>query len=88
MSVVVKQLGDREWAVSLRSKGAVDVSRVAVALGGGGHRLAAGFTEAIWPGTGGTDLEPAHHRPSPAPTPVQWRPAPLRTQDIERILDL
>jgi phosphoesterase RecJ-like protein len=30
--------------VSLRSKGAVDVSRVAVALGGGGHRLAAGFT--------------------------------------------
>jgi len=30
--------------VSLRSKGAVDVSGVAVALGGGGHRLAAGFT--------------------------------------------
>jgi phosphoesterase RecJ-like protein len=30
--------------VSLRSKGAVDVSAVAVALGGGGHRLAAGFT--------------------------------------------
>ena len=28
----------------MRSKGAVDVSRVAVALGGGGHRLAAGFT--------------------------------------------
>ena len=30
--------------MSLRSKGAVDVSRVAVALGGGGHRFAAGFT--------------------------------------------
>jgi phosphoesterase RecJ-like protein len=30
--------------VSLRSKGAVDVARVAVGLGGGGHRLAAGFT--------------------------------------------
>jgi phosphoesterase RecJ-like protein len=30
--------------VSLRSKGGVDVSRVAVALGGGGHRFAAGFT--------------------------------------------
>ena len=44
VSVVVKQLGDREWAVSLRSKGAVDVGAVAVALGGGGHRLAAGFT--------------------------------------------
>ena len=44
VSVVVKQLGEREWAVSLRSKGAVDVGSVAVALGGGGHRLAAGFT--------------------------------------------
>ena len=44
VSVVVKQVADAEWAVSLRSKGAVDVSRVAIALGGGGHRLAAGFT--------------------------------------------
>ena len=44
VSVLVKQLGEREWAVSLRSKGAVDVSAVAVSLGGGGHRLAAGFT--------------------------------------------
>ncbi|KAB1909619.1 bifunctional oligoribonuclease/PAP phosphatase NrnA [Micromonospora sp. AMSO31t] len=44
VSCVVKQSGDAEWAVSLRSKGAVDVSRVAMALGGGGHRFAAGFT--------------------------------------------
>ena len=44
VSVVVKQVAEAEWAVSLRSKGAVDVSAVAVALGGGGHRLAAGFT--------------------------------------------
>jgi phosphoesterase RecJ-like protein len=44
VSIVVKQTAAGEWAVSLRSKGAVDVSRVAVALGGGGHRLAAGFT--------------------------------------------
>ena len=36
--------------MSLRSKGAVDVSRVAVALGGGGHRLAAGFTGHGTPG--------------------------------------
>jgi phosphoesterase RecJ-like protein len=50
VSVVVKQLGEREWAVSLRSKGAVDVSAVAVALGGGGHRLAAGFTGHGMPG--------------------------------------
>ncbi|MEU6022068.1 bifunctional oligoribonuclease/PAP phosphatase NrnA [Micromonospora sp. NPDC047134] len=44
VSCVVKQTGVAEWAVSLRSKGAIDVSRVALALGGGGHRLAAGFT--------------------------------------------
>ncbi|WP_433368901.1 DHH family phosphoesterase [Actinoplanes sp. CA-142083] len=50
VAVVVKQSGDGEWAVSLRSKGAVDVSKVAVALGGGGHRLAAGFTGHGTPG--------------------------------------
>ena len=44
VSCLLKQVGAGEWAVSLRSKGPVDVSRVAVALGGGGHRLAAGFT--------------------------------------------
>ncbi|KAA0023294.1 DHH family phosphoesterase [Antrihabitans cavernicola] len=33
-----------EWAVSLRSKNAVDVSTVATGLGGGGHRFAAGYT--------------------------------------------
>ena len=32
------------WKVSLRSKGAVDVGAVCTALGGGGHRFAAGFT--------------------------------------------
>jgi phosphoesterase RecJ-like protein len=50
VSVLVKQLGERDWAVSLRSKGAVDVSAVAVSLGGGGHRLAAGFTGHGTPG--------------------------------------
>jgi phosphoesterase RecJ-like protein len=44
VSCVVKQVAERDWAVSMRSKGGVDVSQVAVALGGGGHRLAAGFT--------------------------------------------
>ncbi|MDG4823649.1 bifunctional oligoribonuclease/PAP phosphatase NrnA [Asanoa sp. WMMD1127] len=44
VSLVVKQVAPAEWAVSMRSKGGVDVSRVAVALGGGGHKLAAGFT--------------------------------------------
>ncbi|KIQ20627.1 phosphoesterase [Rhodococcus sp. MEB064] len=32
------------WAVSLRAKSEVDVSVVATALGGGGHRLSAGYT--------------------------------------------
>jgi phosphoesterase RecJ-like protein len=50
VAVVVKEVAAGEWAVSLRSKGAVDVSRVAVALGGGGHRLAAGFTGHGTPG--------------------------------------
>ena len=44
VSCVLKQVDQGEWAVSLRSKGGTDVARVAVALGGGGHRLAAGFT--------------------------------------------
>ena len=44
VACVVKQVRDAEWAVSMRSKGGVDVARVAVALGGGGHKLAAGFT--------------------------------------------
>ncbi|GAB3956005.1 hypothetical protein GCM10027614_66920 [Micromonospora vulcania] len=44
VSCVLKQITSGEWAVSMRSKGAVDVSRVAVVLGGGGHRFAAGFT--------------------------------------------
>jgi phosphoesterase RecJ-like protein len=44
VACVIKQVRPSEWAVSLRSKGGVDVSRVAVALGGGGHRFASGFT--------------------------------------------
>jgi phosphoesterase RecJ-like protein len=44
VACVLKQAGAEEWGVSLRSKGGVDVAAVAVALGGGGHRLAAGFT--------------------------------------------
>lgn len=44
VACVLKQAGPQEWNVSLRSKGGVDVAAVAVSLGGGGHRLAAGFT--------------------------------------------
>jgi phosphoesterase RecJ-like protein len=44
VACLVKPVADGRWSVSLRSRGETDVSRVAVALGGGGHRLAAGFT--------------------------------------------
>lgn len=44
VSCVLKQVAKLEWTVSLRSLGATDVAQVAVALGGGGHRMAAGFT--------------------------------------------
>jgi hypothetical protein len=36
VACVLKQAGPQEWGVSLRSKGGVDVCRIAVALGGGG----------------------------------------------------
>jgi bifunctional oligoribonuclease and PAP phosphatase NrnA len=44
VAVVLKEDDDGCWQVSARSKGAADVGRACVALGGGGHRLAAGFT--------------------------------------------
>ncbi len=44
LAVICKQTPDGHWLVSMRSKGAVDLSEVAVGLGGGGHRFAAGFT--------------------------------------------
>jgi hypothetical protein len=51
-------------------------------------RLADGFEEATWPGAAAVDREPAPNRPGPAPATATWRPAPLRTQDVQRILDL
>ena len=44
IACVIKQDDTGAWRVSLRSKGRIDVSLVALALGGGGHRFAAGFT--------------------------------------------
>ncbi|SFL84412.1 DHH family phosphoesterase [Geodermatophilus ruber] len=44
VACVLKGRDDGSWSVSLRSRGATDVARVAMALGGGGHRAAAGFT--------------------------------------------
>ncbi|MGZ8611233.1 MAG: DHH family phosphoesterase [Actinomycetota bacterium] len=44
VTAVVKQQRDGRFKVSLRSKGGHDVSAVSAAFGGGGHRLAAGYT--------------------------------------------
>ena len=44
VACVLKGQDDGSWSVSMRSRGATDLSRVATALGGGGHRAAAGYT--------------------------------------------
>ena len=44
VAAVLKEDDDGRWQVSVRSKGTADVGRACVALGGGGHALAAGFT--------------------------------------------
>lgn len=44
VTAVAKQLDSDRWQISLRSGGAADVAAAAVALGGGGHSWAAGFT--------------------------------------------
>jgi bifunctional oligoribonuclease and PAP phosphatase NrnA len=44
VAAVLKQAAPGVWTGSLRSTGAVDVRAAAARLGGGGHRLAAGFT--------------------------------------------
>jgi phosphoesterase RecJ-like protein len=51
IAAVVKETDSGELRVSLRSKGALDVSVVGTALGGGGHRYSAGYTAAT------TDLD-------------------------------
>ncbi|MFI6498591.1 bifunctional oligoribonuclease/PAP phosphatase NrnA [Nonomuraea typhae] len=44
VAVVLKEDDLGAWQVSTRSKGAVDMAAICAALGGGGHRSAAGFT--------------------------------------------
>ena len=44
VALALRPAPDGTWRGSLRSRGSADVGRVAAALGGGGHRLAAGFT--------------------------------------------
>jgi phosphoesterase RecJ-like protein len=49
VACVIKQQRDGNFKVSLRSKGATDVGSIAAAFGGGGHRLAAGYTSKAGP---------------------------------------
>jgi bifunctional oligoribonuclease and PAP phosphatase NrnA len=44
VACVLKGQDDGSWSVSLRSRGRTDVAQVAMALGGGGHVLAAGYS--------------------------------------------
>jgi phosphoesterase RecJ-like protein len=47
VACVVKGQDDGSWVVSLRSRGGTDLSRVAMALGGGGHHAAAGYSSSL-----------------------------------------
>lgn len=44
VAAVIKEQRDGRWKVSLRSRGATDVAALSAAFGGGGHRLAAGYS--------------------------------------------
>jgi phosphoesterase RecJ-like protein len=49
VAVVLKQQRDGRFKVSARSRGGADLSVVAARFGGGGHRLAAGYTSRVGP---------------------------------------
>jgi phosphoesterase RecJ-like protein len=49
VAALVKQQKDGRFKVSVRSRGDHDLAAVAAAFGGGGHRLAAGYTSAYGP---------------------------------------
>lgn len=44
VAVVFKEVDRQRWLVSMRAKTAVDLAAVASGFGGGGHRLAAGYS--------------------------------------------
>jgi phosphoesterase RecJ-like protein len=47
VACVLKGQDDGSWSVSLRSRGGTDLAGVAMALGGGGHTLAAGYSSYV-----------------------------------------
>lgn len=44
VAAVFKEIEPRKWSVSMRAKTAVDLAAVASGFGGGGHKLAAGYS--------------------------------------------
>jgi bifunctional oligoribonuclease and PAP phosphatase NrnA len=44
VAAVFKEIEPQQWSVSMRAKAAVDLSSVASTFGGGGHKLAAGYS--------------------------------------------
>ena len=64
VAIFFRELPDSRYRVSLRSKGEINVSRVAEHFGGGGHKCASGFSPR-WPAChcrvagGGTPARPA-----------------------------
>lgn len=44
VAAVLKEVAAEQWSVSLRAKEQLDISATATELGGGGHRLAAGYS--------------------------------------------
>jgi bifunctional oligoribonuclease and PAP phosphatase NrnA len=66
VAVVVKQQKDGRFKVSMRSRGAHDLSAVAGTFGGGGHRLAAGFTSEHGPAGTIQRIVEALRAPAPA----------------------
>lgn len=44
VAAVFKEVAPQQWSVSMRAKADVDLATVASAFGGGGHRLAAGYS--------------------------------------------
>jgi phosphoesterase RecJ-like protein len=44
VAAVFKEIAPQQWSVSMRAKAEVDLAAVASGFGGGGHRLAAGYS--------------------------------------------
>jgi phosphoesterase RecJ-like protein len=44
VAAVFKEVDPQQWSVSMRAKTEVDLAAVASVFGGGGHRLAAGYS--------------------------------------------